>query len=91
MSSGNPPGRAPGQLVRAALRKARATLAGPEPLRFEDPLSDALSWLHKHTLPQQGIAVSSAAGAPAYAEVTGYLIPTLLDWGEHELAGAYAH
>ena len=90
MNSGNPPARAPGQLVRAALRKARATFAGPEPLRFEDPLSAALAWLQKHTRPGQGIAVSSAADAPAYAEVTGYLIPTLLDWGEHELASAYA-
>jgi malonyl-CoA O-methyltransferase len=89
MSSGDPTARAPG-LVRAALRKARANLTGPEPLRFEDPLSGALSWLRKHSLPQQGIAVTSAVGAPAYAEVTGYLIPTLLHWGEHELAGVYA-
>ena len=58
MSSGNPPGRAPGQLVRAALRKARATFAGPEPLRFEHPFSAPLALLQKPTMPGQAISVN---------------------------------
>ncbi|VAW48329.1 hypothetical protein MNBD_GAMMA03-2076 [hydrothermal vent metagenome] len=49
----------------------------------------ALQWIHNHTLPEQGIIVSSQEKIP-YLEVTGYLIPTLLDAGEINLAEQYA-
>lgn len=45
----------------------------------------ALDWLLANRLPHAGIAVSSERQVP-YPEVTGYLIPTLLECGERELA-----
>ncbi len=45
----------------------------------------ALNWLRRNELPTGGIRVHSRHRA-AYAEVTGYLIPTLLDYGEDGLA-----
>ena len=49
----------------------------------------ALSWLKDNTIPEQGIIVSSKRRIP-YLEVTGYLIPTLMDAGENKLAEQYA-
>jgi malonyl-CoA O-methyltransferase len=49
----------------------------------------ALDWIKKNTIPGQGIAVTSKQNIP-YPEVTGYLIPTLLDAGENDLAEQYA-
>src|SRR5262249_21291603 len=45
----------------------------------------ALNWLTANHLPDAGIAVSSRVRKP-YPEVTGYIIPTLLDAGQHPLA-----
>lgn len=90
MNPDHSPASAPARLIRAALKQARTALGKDEPLRFDDPLSDALCWLRKNTRPGQGIAVSSATDAPTYPEVTGYLIPTLLRWGEIDCATAYA-
>ena len=53
-------------------------------LRFEN----ALKWIKQNTIPNSGIAVTSGSGKP-YCEVTGYLIPTLLNWQETELALSY--
>lgn len=45
----------------------------------------ALGWIRKNRLGTEGIAVSSRNRKP-YPEVTGYSIPTLIQWGERELA-----
>lgn len=54
----------------------------------EAPLSSAsraLAWLRANELESGGIRVHSQHGN-AYPEVTGYLIPTLLEYGDRELA-----
>lgn len=48
----------------------------------------ALNWIKNNTIPEQGIIVSSKRRVP-YLEVTGYLIPTLIDAGEYNLAERY--
>jgi malonyl-CoA O-methyltransferase len=48
----------------------------------------AISWIDAHTIPNSGIAVNSKNLLP-YPEVTGYYIPTLLDWRETDKAIAY--
>lgn len=49
----------------------------------------ALEWIKINTLPEQGIVVTSKQRIP-YLEVTGYLIPTLIDANELILAKRYA-
>ena len=53
----------------------------------------ALSWIHKNTIKvnenSSGITVTSKQQIP-YPEVTGYYIPTLIQWGERDLAVSYA-
>ena len=51
--------------------------------------NEALNWINNNTIPEQGINISSKQKIP-YLEVTGYLIPTLIDAGEHNLAERYA-
>lgn len=48
-----------------------------------------LNWIKNNTCTEQGIVVSSKRRIP-YLEVTGYLIPTLIDTGEYNLAERYA-
>lgn len=50
---------------------------------------EAFRWINTYTLDGKGIAVSSLEQR-IYPEVTGYYIPTLLEWGERDLACAYA-
>jgi malonyl-CoA O-methyltransferase len=45
----------------------------------------AMDWFKDHMVPGQGIIVHTRQPVP-YAEVTGYFIPTLYEWGEVELA-----
>lgn len=45
----------------------------------------AMGWFRDHLVPGQGIIVHTRQPVP-YAEVTGYYVPTLYDWGETELA-----
>jgi malonyl-CoA O-methyltransferase len=45
----------------------------------------ALGWVRRNELPTGGIRVHSGH-ADSYPEVTGYLLPTLLDYGERALA-----
>ena len=52
-------------------------------------LGRALEWIHKNSIDGNGICVTSRI-QKIYPEVTGYYIPTLLDWGEKDLALAYA-
>jgi malonyl-CoA O-methyltransferase len=51
--------------------------------------NEALNWIKNNTIPEQGIIVSSQKRVP-YLEVTGYMIPTLIDCGEYNLAEQYA-
>lgn len=50
----------------------------------------ALAWLRANELPSGGIRVS-ADSPNAYPEITGYLIPTLHEYGEHAMARRFAH
>lgn len=49
----------------------------------------ALEWIKNNTIEFSGIAVTSEQQI-IYPEVTGYYIPTLLEWGEREIAVSYA-
>ncbi|MFA6988612.1 MAG: methyltransferase domain-containing protein [Candidatus Gastranaerophilaceae bacterium] len=48
-------------------------------------VSNALNWVRNHCYPTGGILVQSNDNV-AYPEVTGYFIPTLLEYGEKEIA-----
>lgn len=61
---------------------ARTDAAGHE---CRSPPARALSWIRANTLSTGGVRAQSLH-ANAYAEVTGYLVPTLIGYGEHELA-----
>jgi len=65
-------------------RELRQVLAQPAPMAGR-----ALGWVRANHLPTGGIRLES--GHPhAYPKVTGYLIPTLLAYGERELAAELA-
>ncbi|SFB05270.1 class I SAM-dependent methyltransferase [Selenomonas ruminantium] len=49
----------------------------------------AMLWIKENTIKGNGIAVTSKEQV-IYPEVTGYYIPTLLQWGERDRALAYA-
>ena len=49
----------------------------------------AIEWIRNNTVDEKGIAVTSKEKV-IYPEVTGYYIPSLLQWGEKELACNYA-
>jgi malonyl-CoA O-methyltransferase len=49
----------------------------------------AMGWIDRWSLAGQGIAVTARA-KEAYPEVSGYYIPTLLQWNEIERAKSYA-
>ncbi len=51
----------------------------------ESAPAKALNWIRLHEMPDGGIQAHSRDGS-AYPEVSGYLVPTLLDYGERELA-----
>ncbi len=78
---------------RGALRRLKRVLAMRPRLRARRSAPDApspapsraLDWVRRHELPTGGVAVHSES-PDAYPEVTGYLIPTLLQYGERELA-----
>lgn len=50
-------------------------------------ITDAINWVHKNTI-NGGIIHSSKLHRP-YPEVTGYFIPSLIKWGEVDLAKSY--
>lgn len=54
----------------------------------ETPVKRVIQWVHANENPDGGIFLSSGDGV-SYPEVTGYLIPTLLNYGEEELAGRF--
>ena len=49
----------------------------------------ALDWIKKNSIPKQGIVITSNHRV-SYLEVTGYMIPTLIEAGEHRLAEIYS-
>ena len=57
---------------------------------YDSPPAVALRWIKNHELSTGGIRVHSTH-INAYPEVTGYLIPTLLEYGEKELAKRLAN
>lgn len=54
-------------------------------VRQASPPTSALNWIRTHEISSGGIRVHSGH-ANAYPEVTGYLVPTLLQFGDRELA-----
>lgn len=54
-----------------------------------DMFNKALAWIKRNTIDGNGITITSKE-RKIYPEVTGYYIPTLLQWGERELAISYA-
>jgi len=52
---------------------------------YASPPSRILSWIRANEIPTGGIRVHSDS-SHAYPEVSGYLVPTLLRYGERELA-----
>ncbi|MCC6445389.1 MAG: methyltransferase domain-containing protein [Armatimonadetes bacterium] len=88
-----------GKLVKRALRKGFRQLgldgagsgkpqSAEPPLPPEVPPVRALRWLASQEHPAGGVRVHSTR-QDAYPEVTGYLIPTLLRYGEKALAGRF--
>lgn len=49
----------------------------------------AINWIKNNSINNEGITVTSEKKV-IYPEVTGYYIPTLLQWGERDLAVSYA-
>lgn len=49
----------------------------------------ACQWIEEHSVPEEGIINSTMTPLP-YPEVTGYYIPSLLQWGYKDLALTYA-
>lgn len=58
-------------------------------MNYKDNYENALKWIKKNIIDGNGIIVTSKERI-IYPEVTGYYIPTLLNWGEQELALAFA-
>jgi hypothetical protein len=79
-------------MLRGLERRVRrfGSRVGASMAAVPDPAAArALSWIRENRLPGGGIRVET--GHPhAYHEVTGYLIPTLLAYGEEELATDFA-
>lgn len=49
----------------------------------------AVKWIYNHTIESEGI-INTTTLYKSYPEVTGYYIPSLLDWGYKDLAKQYA-
>ncbi len=73
-----------------SVQKQAATLPDRVSLAHLSPPAKALQWVQRHELPTGGVRVHSEHRC-GYPEVTGYLVPTLLDYGERELARRLVH
>lgn len=71
--------------VRRLVRDRHERHSNRRELGALTPPERALAWLRRHECRGGGIAVHSLR-LTGYPEVSGYLIPTLLAYGEHELA-----
>lgn len=49
----------------------------------------AITWVKNNSIEEEGVKVTSRINK-SYPEVSGYLIPTLINWGERDLALKYA-
>ncbi len=67
------------------LRPTQPRVSGLRSLHPASPAKRALDWIRAHESPTGGIRVHSDR-TEAYPEVTGYVVPTLLQYGERELA-----
>lgn len=54
-----------------------------------DHFNRAIMWIRNNTIEENGITVTSKEKV-IYPEVTGYYIPSLLQWGERDLAISFA-
>jgi len=96
MATGIEVGRAIRQRAAQSTRELRDALRGdveaaPHAVATQGPPpARALEWLRRHEAAGGGIRVSSAL-SEGYPEVTGYLVPTLLDYGERDLAERLIH
>ena len=77
------------QRLRQSLRRPKSERREEYVASAETPVKRAIEWLHTNENPDGGIFLSSADNA-SYPEVTGYLIPTVLSYGETELAARFA-
>ncbi len=80
------------KLIRFVLRESRSLSDAFLSLRFPQRLpyrfKRNIRWLKKNTNPAEGIRVNSRIPLN-YPEVTGYLVPSLIQWGENDLADQY--
>ena len=63
-------------------------------MRLSKKTELAIQWLKENSLEidQQRRAIATTTKLKyGYPEVTGYLIPTLIAWGERDLAAKYAN
>lgn len=58
-------------------------------LKYIECCEKARKWIYEHSVKGKGIINNTNFTEP-YPEVTGYYIPTLIIWGERELAKTYA-
>jgi ubiquinone/menaquinone biosynthesis C-methylase UbiE len=71
--------------LRRRVSRIRRDIGRAFDARPEPTAARALAWIRANHLPTGGIRVESRHPR-AYPEVTGYLIPTLLEYGERDLA-----
>jgi len=74
---------------RLGARQQKRVAHRPFIATAETPVKRAVEWLHANENPRGGIFLSSG-DVLSYPEVTGYLIPTLLNYREQELAIRFA-
>jgi malonyl-CoA O-methyltransferase len=77
------------QRLKHRLRQSKSERRKQHIATAETPVKRAIEWLLANENPDGGIFLSSALTV-SYPEVTGYLIPTLLSYGEEELATRFA-
>jgi malonyl-CoA O-methyltransferase len=83
------------EIMQSFLRQSLASLFGLHACRrtrswsLLERFSAAMQWVHDRSGEDAGIQVSDK-NTQLYPEVSGYLIPTLLNWGERPLARQYA-
>jgi malonyl-CoA O-methyltransferase len=65
--------------------KATSDVAVPDTCDVSRGVERAMSWIRANSVPDAGICRTDKHRVP-YPEVTGYYIPTLLNWEENDLA-----
>lgn len=79
-----------------SIRKTKASAGSPRSAEvgweasLQTRADKALEWVHANSGTSAGVYVSNQQKV-LYPEVTGYFIPTLLQWGQTRLALQYAH